>query len=153
MSSPPPIIDSLGRLVGGSATIPRMKPRHTHPAVFMFLILPFGVMGGYLAVAVAYLLSKAGVPIEQTAALIAIGLLPHTWKFAWAPIADTTLSRKSWYLLASVVSAAGIWATGIFPANCEQPADSLGRRPRLQHRRDLPRDGGREPDGLRHAGE
>jgi MFS transporter, PAT family, beta-lactamase induction signal transducer AmpG len=95
---------------------PQMKPQHTHPAVFMFLILPFGVMGGYLAVAVAYLLSKAGISIEQTAALIAIGLLPHTWKFAWAPIADTTLSRKKWYLLAAVASAAGIWATGVFPA-------------------------------------
>ncbi len=95
---------------------PQMKSQRTHPAVFMFLILPFGVMGGYLAVAVAYLLSKAGISIEQTAALIAIGLLPHTWKFAWAPIADTTLSRKKWYLLAGVVSAAGIWATGVFPA-------------------------------------
>ncbi len=93
-----------------------MRTRHTHPAVFMILILPFGVMGGYLAVAVAYLLSKAGVSLTQTAALIAIGLVPHTWKFAWAPIADTTLSRKTWYLLASLVSAAGIWATGVFPA-------------------------------------
>jgi MFS transporter, PAT family, beta-lactamase induction signal transducer AmpG len=93
-----------------------MTRRHTHPVVFMFLIIPFGVMGGYLAVAVAYLLSKAGISVAQTAALIALGLLPHTWKFAWAPIADTTLSRKTWYILASIVSAAGIWATGVFPA-------------------------------------
>ena len=94
-----------------------MSTRHTHPVVYMFLILPFGVMSGYLTVAVAFLLSKAGIPVAQTAALIALGLLPHTWKFAWAPIADTTLSRKTWYLLASVVSAVGIWATGVLPAN------------------------------------
>ena len=84
--------------------------------VFMFLILPFGVMGGFLSVSVAFLLSKGGVPLTQTAALLALGLVPHTWKFAWAPIADTTLSRKSWYVMACVVSAAGIWATGAFPS-------------------------------------
>ncbi len=93
-----------------------MTRRRVHPVVFLFLILPFGVMGGYLSVAVAYMLTQAGITVEQTATLIALGLLPHTWKFAWAPIADTTLSRKSWYMLASVASAAGIWATGILPA-------------------------------------
>jgi MFS family permease len=84
--------------------------------VFMFLILPFGVMAGFLSVSVAYLLTKGGISVTQTATLLALGLLPHTWKFAWAPIADTTLSRKTWYLLACVVSAAGIWATGAFPS-------------------------------------
>jgi MFS transporter, PAT family, beta-lactamase induction signal transducer AmpG len=93
--------------------------RHTHPIVFLFLILPFGVMGGYLSVTVAYLLSQGGISVAETAALIALGLLPHTWKFAWAPIADTTLTRKRWYLISSVVSAVGIWATGIFPAREE----------------------------------
>jgi MFS family permease len=93
-----------------------MKKRHAHPVVYMVLILPFGVMGGYLGVAVAYLLSKAGVPVAQTAGLIALGYLPHTWKFAWAPIADTTLNRRTWYLISAVVSAVGIWATGFFRA-------------------------------------
>ena len=93
-----------------------MTTRHTHPMVFMFLILPFGVMAGFLSVSVAYLLSKGGVSLTQTAALLALGLVPHTWKFAWAPIADTTLNRKTWYVLACVVSATGILATGAFPA-------------------------------------
>jgi MFS transporter, PAT family, beta-lactamase induction signal transducer AmpG len=93
-----------------------MTTRHTHPMVFMFLILPFGVLAGFLAVSVAYLLTKGGISVTQTAALIALGLVPHTWKFAWAPIADTTLSRKTWYLLASVVTAVGVVATGAFPS-------------------------------------
>ncbi|HTQ50044.1 MAG TPA: MFS transporter [Candidatus Acidoferrales bacterium] len=79
----------------------------------MFLILPFGVMAGYVTVALAYLLSKAGIPVAQVAALVAVSIVPHTWKFAWAPLVDTTLSRKKWYAMASVVSAAGILATGI----------------------------------------
>jgi hypothetical protein len=89
--------------------------RQVHPAVFMFLILPFGVMGGYVTVALAYLFSKAGIPVAQVAALVAVGIVPHTWKFAWAPLVDATLSRKKWYAIANVVSAAGILATGIVP--------------------------------------
>ena len=89
--------------------------REVHPVVFMVLILPFGVMAGYVTVALAYLYAKAGIPVGQVAALVAVGILPHTWKFAWAPLVDTTLSRKKWYLIANVVSAAGILATGIVP--------------------------------------
>ncbi len=88
---------------------------HVHPSLFMFLILPFGVMGGYVAVALAYLFSRAGVSVAEVAALVAAGTLPHTLKFAWAPLVDTTLTRKGWYLIASVVSAAGILATALFP--------------------------------------
>ncbi len=93
--------------------MPAAKPhRHVHPVVFMFLILPFGVMGGYVTVALAYLYSKAGIPVAQVAALVAVGILPHTWKFAWAPLVDATLSRKKWYAIANVVSAAGIFGHG-----------------------------------------
>ncbi|MGA9752702.1 MAG: MFS transporter [Acidobacteriota bacterium] len=90
-----------------------VSPRRVHPWVFMVLIAPFGVMSGYLSVAVGYLLVHAGVSVAAVAGLVALGLLPHTWKFLWAPIADTTLSRKSWYLLSAIVSAAGIAALGI----------------------------------------
>jgi MFS transporter, PAT family, beta-lactamase induction signal transducer AmpG len=81
----------------------------------MFLVLPFGVMGGYVTVALGYLLSRAGVSVAQIATLVAISYIPHTWKFAWAPLVDTTLTRKTWYLVSSVVSAAGIWASGVLP--------------------------------------
>ena len=93
-----------------------MSVRPTAPAVYLVLMLPFGVMGGYLTVAVAYQLSHAGLSVEAIAALIAASYIPHTWKFLWAPIADTTLKRKTWYLLGAVVSAVGIWATGAVPA-------------------------------------
>ncbi len=86
--------------------------RRVHPIVFLFLIVPFGVMGGYLSVAIGYQLTQAGVGVEEVAALIATSYIPHTWKFLWAPVADTTLSRKTWYLLAGGVSAGGIFVTG-----------------------------------------
>ncbi|HTQ01522.1 MAG TPA: MFS transporter [Casimicrobiaceae bacterium] len=87
-----------------------------HPVVFMILIAPFGVMGGYLTVAIAYLLAQAGLTVAEVAALVAASFIPQTWKFLWAPVADTTLSRKRWYVIASVVSAFGIFATGAIPA-------------------------------------
>ena len=89
--------------------------RPVHPSLFMFLILPYGAMGGYVTVALAYLYAQAGIPVAQVAALVASSLAPHTLKFIWAPLVDTTLSRKSWYLIASVVSAVGILATAVFP--------------------------------------
>ena len=93
-----------------------MSQRHVHPSVFLFLILPFGALGGYLQVAIGYLLAQAGVSVEKIAALIAASYIPHVWKFAWAPIADTTLSRKAWYTIGAVISAVGFWATGALPA-------------------------------------
>ena len=87
-----------------------------HPWVFMILILPFGVVGGYLTVAVAYRLSEAGLPVVQIAALVALSMVPHAWKFLWAPIADTTLTRKTWYLIGCTLAALGIFALGAFPA-------------------------------------
>lgn len=79
--------------------------------------MPFGVMQGYLSVTLGYQLAKAGVGTGAIAALIAVGYIPHTWKFLWAPVADTTLSRKLWYGLAAGVSAAGIFAMGALPAD------------------------------------
>jgi len=93
--------------------VPKETP---HPAVFMFLIVPFGAMSGYLNVAVVFLLTQAGVSVEASAALVALSYIPQTWKFLWAPIADMTLTRKRWYVIASVLSAAGIYAIGAVPA-------------------------------------
>jgi MFS family permease len=83
----------------------------------MFLIVPFGAMGGYLSIAIGYQLTQAGVSVEQVAALVAFSYIPQTWKFLWAPVADTTLSRKTWYVLAGLVSAVGIFVTGAVPAD------------------------------------
>src|SRR6476660_211281 len=89
----------------------------SHPIVFLFLNLPFGVMSGYVTVTLGYLLSQGGVGTDQVAELIAVSVIPHTWKFLWAPIVDTTLSRKAWYVLTAMVSAVGIFAIGVPPAN------------------------------------
>jgi MFS transporter, PAT family, beta-lactamase induction signal transducer AmpG len=93
-----------------------LDARYAHPSAFLFLILPFGAMSGYLTVGVAYRLAQAGVGVDQIAELVAVAFIPQTWKFLWAPVVDTTLTRKAWYLLGGVFSAVGIYLTGALPA-------------------------------------
>jgi len=81
----------------------------------MVLILPFGVATGYTSVTLAYQLKAAGVTVAQVAALVALGVLPQTWKFLWAPVVDVTLDQRKWYLISAVMSAVGIAAMGFFP--------------------------------------
>ena len=86
-----------------------------HPSLFTMLILPFGIISGYISVTLAYLFSKEGISLEKVAALVAAGVLPHIFKFLWAPLLDSMLSLKKWYLMANIISAMGILLTGIIP--------------------------------------
>ncbi|MEJ0027075.1 MAG: MFS transporter [Rhizomicrobium sp.] len=89
--------------------------KNTHPVVFLLLCTPFGASNGYLVVTLGFLLSQAGVSVGAIAGLIALSLVPQTWKFFWAPIVDTTLNSKTWYFLAAVVCAVTLGAIGFFP--------------------------------------
>ena len=93
------------------------KPVSTHPIVYLILCTPFGAANGYVIVTLAYLLSHAGVNVTAVAGLVAISLLPQTWKALWAPVVDTTLTSKLWYLIAAVVTAVSLGAIGFFPAS------------------------------------
>ena len=97
--------------------LPVEEPIHksVHPFFFTILILPMGVSVGFVSITLGYLLSQAGVSVDKIAALIAATLLPHIFKFIWAPLVDTTLSFKKWYYIASVISSVGIMALGILP--------------------------------------
>jgi MFS family permease len=86
-----------------------------HPFIYLILILPFGVSSGFVTVTLAYQLSHAGVDAALVAFVVAMRLFPQTWKFLWAPIADTTLTRKAWYLVGAMLTAAGILACGVVP--------------------------------------
>lgn len=94
------------------------RPPHFHPPhpfVFTLLIVPFGAVGGYVQVAMAFLATRFGLSVEDAALLIAAGMVPHVWKFFWSPIVDTTLTRKRWYLISVVLCALGITAMSAIP--------------------------------------
>jgi MFS family permease len=89
--------------------------RPQSPIVYSILYLPFGLGSGYVTVTLAWLLSHAGASTEAIAALASMSILPNTWKALWAPIVDTTLSAKAWFLIGAVGQAAAIAATAALP--------------------------------------
>jgi PAT family beta-lactamase induction signal transducer AmpG len=90
--------------------------RHAHPILFLILYLPFGISGGYVIVTLAYLLTQSGVSVLAVSGLIALMLFPQTWKVLWAPIVDTTLTAKRWYLISTVGIGLFLLATAFVPA-------------------------------------
>src|SRR5665213_3334090 len=92
--------------------ITNTKTKAAHPSVFMILILPFGIVQGYLTVTLAFLYSMAGMPVERIAAMVGISMVPNIIMFLWAPLVDLTLTVKNWYIIASCITAAGILCIG-----------------------------------------
>jgi MFS family permease len=63
--------------------------------------MPFGATYGFVAVTLGFILKEQGLDDADIGILVAMNVLPHTWKFFYAPITDVTLSRKTWYILAN----------------------------------------------------
>jgi len=79
------------------------------------LYLPFGMSNGYVTVTLAWLLSHAGASVGAIAALAGAALLPNTWKVLWAPLVDTTLTARIWYLIGAVATAATLLVVAVLP--------------------------------------
>ena len=99
-----------------TSTIDKAPPKYTHPVVFLLLIIPFGAASGFLGVTIVYQLGTAGVDPVTIAVLTGLSFLPHTFKFLYAPLVDLTLTRKQWFVMASITSAVGIAMLGVIPA-------------------------------------
>ncbi len=84
-----------------------------HPVLFLILFLPLGITNGYVVVTLAYLLAQNGVSVAAIAGLAALSLLPQTWKVLWAPLVDTTLTLKNWFLLSAIATGALMIATAM----------------------------------------
>jgi MFS transporter, PAT family, beta-lactamase induction signal transducer AmpG len=96
--------------------------RAPRPWHFFFLVLPYGVSFGFVSVALPYVARERGIGVEAIGAVVAAAFAPHAWKFLWAPIVDTTLTRKAWYLIALGLVALGTFASMAMPIT----ASSLG---------------------------
>ena len=86
-----------------------------HPWVWAVLYFPLGLAIGFPSVALGYLGSRAGLPVSDIAAIVGMTFVGGGWKFLWAPIADYTLSRKRWYLIAITMVSLGLAAMTIIP--------------------------------------
>lgn len=82
------------------------------PWLYLLLIAPFGASSGFLTVALGWKLAQAGVGTEAIAGVTALGYLPHSWKFLWAPLVDFTFGRRRWYQASTAVLLAGFVLMG-----------------------------------------
>lgn len=85
------------------------------PVLFFFLHVctawPVGVVG----LALASSLVKAGVPVQQTATIIAASSLAFTLEFVWAPLVDSSFTRRAWYMGGAAIMCVGLAALLIAP--------------------------------------
>ncbi|MFL5294934.1 MAG: MFS transporter [Phenylobacterium sp.] len=89
--------------------------RPPHPVLYLVLYLPFGISIGYVTVTLAWQLSHAGASVAAVAALVGMSILPNTWKVLWAPVVDTMLTAKAWFMIANVAVAASLVGMTLLP--------------------------------------
>ncbi|MGH6875845.1 MAG: hypothetical protein ACREHV_00550, partial [Rhizomicrobium sp.] len=87
------------------------------PLLYAMLFMPMGITNGYTVITLAYLLSKAGVSVGLIAGLVGLSLFPLTWRALWAPMVDTTLSIRGWYLISAAASGLLMAATAFIPTS------------------------------------
>ncbi len=90
-----------------------------HPVVYTVLYFPFGALGGFIAVALTFLGTKHGLSISESAFLGAASLMMNWLKWLWAPLVDTTLTPRLWYLIAALGSALGVLGLAAIPLSIE----------------------------------
>ena len=79
--------------------------RGARPWLFGVAAMPYGAFNGVVAVALPFMLRRAGLPVERIAAIAATVQVPAIWYVLWAPIVDWRFRRRTWIVLLSVVTA------------------------------------------------
>ncbi len=94
-----------------------MHTTSPHPWRYAALYFPMGLMIGYPSVALGYLATEAGLPVSAAASMVGTAFFAHAFKFLWAPLADYSLTRKTWYRLAIAVMCVVLVALTATPMN------------------------------------
>jgi len=79
------------------------------PWIFGVLILPLGMYIGFIWTALPFLLSKAGVAVEDISHTSALLQIPPILMFLWTPVVDVKLRRQSWLVLGAAGAAICMW--------------------------------------------
>ncbi len=76
----------------------RLSRRSCPPGAFFFLHLCAAWPVGVIGLALGSRLIKEGVSVQQSAAIIAASTLAFTLEFLWAPMVDSCLTRRRWFI-------------------------------------------------------
>lgn len=66
--------------------------------------LPYGISNAIITILTPFVLRKQGVPVDRIAEVVAIATIPAVWFFAYAPVVDLGLRRRTWVMLSSVTA-------------------------------------------------
>src|SRR2546430_12529275 len=87
----------------------------THPFVFFFLVLPYGISSGFVSITLPFILTRAGFSVAMAASIVAIGVSANLWRFLWGPVADLTLTVRRWYFIGLATAAGTLLILGFIP--------------------------------------
>ena len=73
------------------------------------LILPLGMYLGFIGTALPFLLSKAGVAVEDISHIAALLQIPPILMFLWTTVVDVRLRRQTWLVLGAAGAAICMW--------------------------------------------
>ena len=102
-----------------SEDAPSPTPRaHLAPPVYGLLVIPFGIIIGYVQITLPYVFSLQlhGDPDATTkiAAFQALAMQPHSFKFIIEPALDARWAKRSWFLVSAAISALFLAAAILF---------------------------------------
>ena len=86
-----------------------------HPIAWSLLEAPFGAINGFVGVALTFLASRHGISITESAFLVAANAIINWMKFLWSPAVDTLLTPRRWYVLTTLLAAAGVFVMCVIP--------------------------------------
>jgi len=85
------------------------------PQLYAFTAALGGATQGFVTVTLGYVLASRGFPVAAIATLVALRLLPETWRIVFGPIIDVSLNPRLWFFIAAGGAALCTLGFGLVP--------------------------------------
>jgi Major Facilitator Superfamily len=96
------------------------------PILWLPMALPIGIATGFVAVALANALARAGLAESVTGDIVATFFLALSFGVLWGPAIDASLSRRFWVVIGVLLTAAGLFTLTMLPSTfAEAPVLSV----------------------------
>jgi MFS transporter, PAT family, beta-lactamase induction signal transducer AmpG len=90
------------------------------PILWLPMALPTGVATGFVSVALANTLARAGIAVSVTGDIVATFFLALTLGVFWGPAIDSILSRRFWVVIGVLLTSVGLFALTMLPSTLAQ---------------------------------
>src|SRR4051812_15388209 len=101
----PPDLLAAEKGISPGAAASAAPVKYLHPAVFGLLIIPFGIVTGYVGVTLPRVFEQQGETTIAIASFQAFAMQPHSFKFVIEPALDARWRKRSWFVWSIVLTA------------------------------------------------